>query len=77
MKINQKELERIRGRLIVVLSRDVSWSEFARLSGISLNTISNWRHGRSSGSVQTIERVVTAMRAKGLEVQAEDLLARN
>lgn len=76
MKINQTELERIRGRLIVTLGRTVSWSEFAKLSGVSLNTVSNWRHGKTCGSMQAVEKVVGAMRAKGLEVQAEDLLAR-
>lgn len=77
MRIDGEKLERIRGRLIIQKGRNVTWKEIAELVGVSQNTIVNIRLGYTAGSIDTIKGILSAMRAQGLDVVEEDLLARN
>lgn len=72
--IDPYKLDVVRAKLIERKGRDVSWSEFSEIVGLTLNTISNIRHGRSSGSARSIERIVNAMLREGVQISHYDLL---
>ena len=47
-----------------------SWSRLSRESSTSANSLSNWRHGRTSPTISNIEKVLGAL-GYGLEVVLE------
>lgn len=73
--IHPNKLAEARGKLIVAIGHDINWSEFAQLCGITLGTVSNIRNGRSGGTTRTGEKIVDALRAHGVAITLEDLLA--
>ena len=73
--IDPHKLDVARARLIERKGHDVSWSEFAAIVGVTLNTISNIRHGRSTGSSHTIGRVVNGLLREGVQISYYDLLS--
>lgn len=72
--INIGELHALRGRLITILKRDVSWQEIAELADLSQNTLSNILNGRSKGSQDTIASLIQAFGAQGVPATYEQLL---
>lgn len=76
-RIDGNKLEVLRGKLIQKLGRDVSWSEFAHITGVSLTTLSNIRHDRSGGSGQTGQQVIDSLAKQGILVSHEDLISAN
>lgn len=74
-RIDGNKLEVLRAKLIQKFGRDVWWTEFAALTGVSLTTISNIRHGRSDGSGQTGQQIIDAFAKEGILVSHEDLIS--
>ena len=73
-KISGAKIEILRGRLIARLERDVHWREFARLCNVRTNTIGNLRAGRTGGTIETCDKIVSGMRRQGLDVGRDDVL---
>ena len=47
-----------------------SWARLSRESSTSINSLSNWRHGKSSPTISNMEKVLGAL-GYGLEVVLE------
>ena len=73
-RISPRRLEVARGRLMAALGRDVDWTEFAKMAGLTIGTISNVRHKRTAGSGDTAAKIVTMLRANGVVITHDDLL---
>jgi len=72
--ISREKLDRARGELIMTLSQNITWLEFAKMSGLSQHTISGIRTGRTGGRQGTIEKIVSMLRRNGIVITEEDLL---
>lgn len=73
--IDPKKLEILRGRLIAATMRDVEWQEFARIVGVTPNTLSNIKHGRTKGSVTTARKIRSACAEHNVYVSFSDILS--
>jgi transcriptional regulator with XRE-family HTH domain len=73
-KVSGEKIERLRGRLIAQMGRNVEWKEFARICNLTPNTVANLRSGRSQGTLETLEKIVGGLRGRGLDVSLADLL---
>lgn len=75
-KIKIPTLHALRGQLITRRREDVTWQDIAEEAGVSPNTISGIINNRSSGSLDTVQRLVDMFNANGIAATYEDLLDR-
>lgn len=72
--IDSRALERAHKQLVRKVGGDVSWSEFAGKVGVSLNTLTNIRHGHTTGSISTVKQIVLGLQREGVKIAEDDLL---
>lgn len=75
-KVNVKALHRLRGLLIAEREQDISWQDLADQSGVSPNTLSGILNNRSSGSLDTVQRLVDTFNRYGIKATYQELLDR-
>jgi len=73
-RVDPNKLAVVKAHLMIRKQRDISWSEFAEITGVLLNTLSNIRNGRSTGSAQTVQRITSAMIREGVSITHHDLI---
>lgn len=72
--IDPNKLATARAQLIVALERDVNWTEFAKICGITIGTICNIRSGRTGGNIKTLNKIEAALRSHGVSITGDSLL---
>jgi transcriptional regulator with XRE-family HTH domain len=73
-KINPKKLEVAKIRTMSNLGMHVTWGEFARMLDLTPNTLSNLRHGKTAGSVTTLQKIAANLQKHGVDMKEEDLI---
>jgi transcriptional regulator with XRE-family HTH domain len=74
LTIDKAKLEMVHIRTMNHLGHHITWQEFARMSDVSLNTLSNIRNNRTVGSANTLTKIVKAVNETGLNISEEELL---
>lgn len=59
--IDPQSLHRIRAILIGKREENISWRKFAKITGVSFQTLSNIRLGQSNGSYNTGATIIQAL----------------
>lgn len=73
-KVSAKALEKAHLKLMHKVGGIVTWSEFASKTGVSLNTLTNLRHGHTTGSVETVDKIVQGLGREGVSITRDELL---
>jgi hypothetical protein len=74
-RVDPDNLAVLRGRLIVLLGRDVEWKEFAEICEITPGTISNLKAGRTYGSIKTANLIRSGCAKHKLYVRLTDIIS--
>lgn len=72
--IDKKKLERAHSQLVKRVGDQVTWGEFANRVGVSLNTLTNIRHGHTTGSPSTLTKIILGLNKEGVKVTENDLV---
>ena len=74
-KIDSGKIDSKRREAIRHLGQNVTWSLLSEKSGVTVQTINNWRNGRFSGSTQKIGMLVDGFRNLGIPCSFDDLVS--
>lgn len=73
-RIDPGKLGIVHARLQAELGRILTWAELAEMMDITPHTLSNIRHRRTAGSLDTALKLAEVAREHGLNVSIEDLI---
>ena len=74
-KIDSGKIDAKRREAIRHMGTNVTWTLLSERSGVTVQTINNWRNGRFSGSTQKIGMLVDGFVDLGIPCSFDDLVS--